>query len=478
MNSKNSSKFICIRWRGYGLFKFIISILFFTGNTVSILYITEKFRYGRNFVLLIGSLFFYFVGEPKAIVVMLLSIFINYIGGIAVNSGGEKQRKISLTIVVILNLAILFYYKYLMFIVGNLSKIFDINVETKSIYMPIGISFFTFQGMSYVFDVYMKNAEVKKNPLDIALYISLFPQLIAGPIVRYKTVADEIDGRVETLSLFSTGVIRFIVGLSKKVLLANKFGIIADEIFKLNGNYNLSVPLSWFGVTMFALQIYYDFSGYSDMAIGLGKMFGFNFLENFDYPYISKSITEFWRRWHMSLGTWFRDYIYIPLGGNRVSVPRHILNMFIVWFLTGFWHGASWNYIIWGLYFFVFLVIEKYIFGSKFEQVPKIFRHLYALIVILVGWVIFKEENSFLLLKYLKAMFNVGLKPTIGGVTYYLKEYYIEIFLGIMFSTNIFKAFEKGKKTIPAILIYFILLILSIISLFSSSYNPFIYFRF
>lgn len=457
-----------------------LSFLFYFLPTILFLYyiLPKKFRYGRNFVLLIGSLFFYFVGEPKAIVVMLLSIFINYIGGIAVNSGGEKQRKISLTIVVILNLTILFYYKYLMFIVGNLSKIFDFSVETKSIYMPIGISFFTFQGMSYVFDVYMKNAEVKKNPLDIALYISLFPQLIAGPIVRYKTVADEIDGRVETLDLFSTGVIRFIVGLSKKVLLANKFGIIADEIFKLNGNYNLSVPLSWFGVLMFALQIYYDFSGYSDMAIGLGKMFGFNFLENFDYPYISKSITEFWRRWHMSLGTWFRDYIYIPLGGNRVSVPRHIFNMFIVWFLTGFWHGASWNYIIWGLYFFVFLVIEKYVFGNKFEKVPKIFRHLYALIVILVGWVIFKEENSFLLLKYLKAMFSVGLKPTIGGVTYYLKEYYIEIFLGIIFSANILKAFEKGKKTIPAISIYFILLILSIISLFSSSYNPFIYFRF
>lgn len=457
-----------------------LSFLFYFLPTILFLYyiLPKKFRYGRNFVLLIGSLFFYFVGEPKAIVVMLLSIFINYIGGIAVNSGGEKQRKILLTIVVILNLTILFYYKYLMFIVGNLSKIFDFSVETKSIYMPIGISFFTFQGMSYVFDVYMKNAEVKKNPLDIALYISLFPQLIAGPIVRYKTVADEIDGRVETLDLFSTGVIRFIVGLSKKVLLANKFGIIADEIFKLNGNYNLSVPLSWFGVLMFALQIYYDFSGYSDMAIGLGKMFGFNFLENFDYPYISKSITEFWRRWHMSLGTWFRDYIYIPLGGNRVSVQRHILNMFIVWFLTGFWHGASWNYIIWGLYFFVFLVIEKYVFGNKFEKVPKIFRHLYALIVILVGWVIFKEENSFLLLKYLKAMFSMGLKPTIGGVTYYLKEYYIEIFLGIIFSANILKAFEKGKKTIPAISIYFILLILSIISLFSSSYNPFIYFRF
>lgn len=457
-----------------------LSFLFYFLPTILFLYyiLPKKFRYGRNFVLLIGSLFFYFVGEPKAIVVMLLSIFINYIGGIAVNSGGEKQRKISLTIVVILNLTILFYYKYLMFIVGNLSKIFDFSVETKSIYMPIGISFFTFQGMSYVFDVYMKNAEVKKNPLDIALYISLFPQLIAGPIVRYKTVADEIDGRVETLDLFSTGVIRFIVGLSKKVLLANKFGIIADEIFKLNGNYNLSVPLSWFGVLMFALQIYYDFSGYSDMAIGLGKMFGFNFLENFDYPYISKSITEFWRGWHMSLGTWFRDYIYIPLGGNRVSVPRHILNMFIVWFLTGFWHGASWNYIIWGLYFFVFLVIEKYVFGNKFEKVPKIFRHLYALIVILVGWVIFKEENSFLLLKYLKAMFSVGLKPTIGGVTYYLKEYYIEIFLGIIFSANILKAFEKGKKTIPAISIYFILLILSLVSLFSSSYNPFIYFRF
>lgn len=440
--------------------------------------VPKKNRQLRNIVLLLFSLFFYFAGEPKAILVMLVSIVTNYVSGYLIGVMHGKRRILPLLTAIIITLSMLFYYKYLNFFATNYASLFKLNIETKEIIMPIGISFFTFQGLSYVFDVYMGNAKYKKNPLDIALYISLFPQLIAGPIVRYETVASEIEERNETLDKFASGVLRFIVGFSKKLLLANKFGIIADEIFRLNGGYNISVQLAWFGAFAYAMQIYYDFSAYSDMAIGLGKMFGFNFLENFNYPYISKSVTEFWRRWHISLGTWFRDYIYIPLGGNRVSVFHHIINIFIVWFLTGFWHGASWNYIIWGLYFFVFLVLEKYVFNKTFKNIPNIFKHIYTVFVLLIGWVIFKEENNFLLLKYLRAMFNFGSNETIVGLLYYLKEYYIEIILGIVFSTGLFKKFELGYKKLYLILVYGILFILSIIVLFSSSYNPFIYFRF
>lgn len=457
-----------------------VTFLFYFLPLVFLVYfvVPKKQREARNLVLLLFSLFFYFAGEPKAILVMLVSIVTNYATGYMIGITLGKKRIFPLVIAIVINLSMLFYYKYLNFFTANLANLFNLSIKTKEIIMPIGISFFTFQGLSYVFDVYMGNAKYKKNPLDIALYISLFPQLIAGPIVRYETVANEIEERDETLDKFASGVLRFIVGFSKKLLLANKFGIITEEIFRLNGAYNISIQLAWFGAFAYAMQIYYDFSAYSDMAIGLGKIFGFNFLENFNYPYISKSITEFWRRWHISLGTWFRDYIYIPLGGNRVSVFHHIINIFIVWFLTGFWHGASWNYIIWGLYFFVFLVLEKYIFNKAFKNIPNIFKHIYTVFVLLIGWVIFKEENNFLLLKYLRAMFNFGSNETIGGLLYYLKEYYIEIILGIVFSTGLFKKFELGYKKLYLIFVYGILFILSIIVLFSSSYNPFIYFRF
>lgn len=454
------------------LFYFLPLVLF------SYFIIPKKMRKARNLVLLLFSLFFYFAGEPKAFFVMLISIFTNYLCGYIIGVITGKKRILPLLAAILINLFMLFYYKYLNFFIITTNDLFGLGVTIKEIIMPIGISFFTFQGLSYVFDVYMNKAKYKKNPLDIALYISLFPQLIAGPIVRYETVANEIKDRDESIEKFSEGVLRFVVGFSKKLLLANKFGIIADEIFKLNGNYNLGVSLSWFGAFSYALQIYYDFSGYSDMAIGLGKMFGFNFLENFNYPYISKSVTDFWRRWHISLGTWFRDYIYIPLGGNRVSFFKHILNMFIVWFLTGFWHGAYWNYIIWGIYFFVFLVLEKYIFKRYFINIPVGLKHLYAIVIILIGWVIFREENIFLLNKYLKAMFNLGYKPTVGGVSYYLREYYIEILFGVLFATPIFRKFEFGNKKMISIIFYGIIFILSLLVLFSSSYNPFIYFRF
>lgn len=457
-----------------------ITFLFYFLPLVLVFYfaVPKSMRKMRNLVLLIFSLFFYFAGEPKAFFIMLISILTNYICGLLIGKTSRNVRLVPLLIAIFINLSMLFYYKYLNFFIVTTNSLLDLSVKTRDIVMPIGISFFTFQGLSYVFDVYMGNAIYKKNPLDIALYISLFPQLIAGPIVRYETVQNEIKERNESFEKFSEGVLRFIVGFSKKLLLANKFGIIADEIFKLNGNYNLNVFLSWLGAFSYALQIYYDFSGYSDMAIGLGKMFGFNFLENFNYPYVSKSITEFWRRWHISLGTWFRDYVYIPLGGNRVSLLRHIFNMFIVWFLTGFWHGAYWNYILWGIYFFVFLVLEKYVFKKFSKKIPGFIKHFYALFVILIGWVVFREENMFLLFKYLKAMFSLGYRPTIDGALYYLREYYIELFLGVLFSTPLLKKFELGNKKFYLIFFYVLIFLLSIIVLFSSSYNPFIYFRF
>lgn len=445
---------------------------------ISYFLIPKKHRALRNFVLLLFSLFFYFAGEPRAILVMIVSILTNYLCGYLIGTTHGNKRRIPLLVAIIINLAMLFYYKYLNFFTTNVSDLLNLSLKSKEIIMPIGISFFTFQGLSYVFDVYMGNGKYKKNPLDIALYISLFPQLIAGPIVRYETIADNIDSRDENMDRFTYGVLRSIVGFSKKLLLANKFGLMADEIFALNKHYSISPSIAWFGAFAYSLQIYFDFSAYSDMAIGLGEMFGFKFLENFNYPYISKSITEFWRRWHISLGTWFRDYIYIPLGGNKVNKTHHIFNMFVVWFLTGFWHGASWNFIIWGLYFFVFLVLEKYVFANHVKKIPALFKHVYALIFIMIGWVIFRTEDLFLLKKYILAMFCLNSPDALEGILYYLREYYLEIFLGILFSTGLFKNFELGSKRADHLIIYGVLFILSVMVLITGSFNPFIYFRF
>ena len=350
------------------LFSSPIFLFSFLPITLFVYYIfLIKTKRVKNYFLLLMSLIFYAWGEPKFIVMLIASIVINWFFGILIDKNRENKKKSKLIIALMLlaNLSILIVFKYLGFLVTNINVIFNQNLVVPNIALPIGISFFTFQAISYVIDVYRKNGTVQKNILNVGLYLAFFPQLIAGPIVRYETVAEQINYRKENFDDFSNGVYRFIFGLSKKVLISNQMAIIADVAFD---NSPSSVLFAWLGAIAYALQIYFDFSGYSDMAIGLGAMFGFKFDENFNYPYIAKSITDFWHRWHISLSTWFRDYVYIPLGGSRCKRSRAFLNIFIVWLLTGIWHGASWNFILWGLYFFVFLIIEKSLFKDKIKK--------------------------------------------------------------------------------------------------------------
>lgn len=465
------------------LFLFLPALL-----PIYFLFALTKHRKISNFILLAFSLFFYAYGTPKFIIVMLLSIGINYIGALFVDTE-KSYKKPALFITVALNLGILFYYKYTNFFVENINSIFKANIAIREIILPIGISFFTFQGMSYVIDVYKKEAKIQKNPLNVALYISLFPQLIAGPIVRYSTVAEEIETRKETLNDCSEGILRFCLGLGKKVIIANSLGLIADRILNIQPS-QMSVTLTWLGAVSYAFQIYFDFSGYSDMAIGLGRVFGFHFLENFNYPYISKSITEFWRRWHISLSTWFRDYIYIPLGGNRCSALKNIRNIAVVWFLTGFWHGASWNFICWGLYFMLLLLGEKFVYGKLLDKLPNVLKHIYAIILILIGWVIFYCTSMSKIFSLIKNMFGFGSVPFINELTMYnLTEYKFEFLVALIACLPISKAisgfFDKqnsqGLKTVYAytrVIYAFIIFLLSIVFIVDSSFNPFIYFRF
>lgn len=472
------------------LFSSLVFLFIFLPLVIFFYYISP--RKIRNLVLLIFSLFFYAYGEPKYIFIMLISISINYIMGILVDKYRSEKNiiRILMFLTVAMNISIIGYYKYADFLISNINEISSQNFQLLNIIMPIGISFFTFQGLSYVIDVYRKNGRVQKNPLNVALYISFFPQLIAGPIVRYETIAEQINFRQETLSDFSYGIERFILGLSKKVLIANTVGLIADEIFNTELG-NMSVALSWIGIISYTLQIYFDFSGYSDMAIGLGSMFGFKFLENFNYPYISKSITEFWRRWHISLSTWFRDYVYIPLGGNRVKTVRFLFNIFIVWFLTGLWHGASWSFILWGLYYGVILIIEKVLLGKYLEKLPILFQHFYTVFLVIIGWVLFRSENILYAKDYLGVMFGLGDYPFINNKSlYYLIEYKFAFIVAILFSMPIYPYIAKKMECIKnkwveiivrdylkAIILIFLFL-LSIMYLINSTFNPFIYFRF
>lgn len=325
---------------------------------ILILYYISSNKY-KNYLLLIASLFFYAWGEPTYVLIMILSIIVNYICGLLVEENKKTIiKKFGLILAIVFNILMLGVFKYSGFLVSNINNILNINLPLPKIALPLGISFFTFQAMSYVIDVYKKDAKVQRSILNLSLYISLFPQLVAGPIVRYQTIADQIDYREHNISKFGEGVNRFIIGLSKKVILSNSLGMLADAVFNTSVE-DLTIISSWLGIIAYSLQIFFDFSGYSDMAIGLGKMFGFEFLENFNYPYISQSASEFWRRWHISLGSWFRDYVYFPLGGSRKGTLRTYINLFIVWFLTGFWHGASWTFIAWGLYFGVLIGMEK-----------------------------------------------------------------------------------------------------------------------
>ena len=469
------------------LFSSSVFIYLFLPAVVLVYYVLlRKSRMLQNIFLVFASLFFYAWGEPKFVLIMILSIFVNYIFGILVDKFRDSTKsKVIIALTVVFNLGILFVFKYLNFSVSIIEKIANVNLHISEIALPIGISFFTFQAMSYVIDVYRSKGEVQKNILNVALYISFFPQLIAGPIVRYETIANEIKNRKETLEDFLDGFVRFVIGLAKKVLLANNFAIVADRIFDYSeaGN-DISSPTAWLGAICYTLQIFYDFSGYSDMAIGLGKMFGFHFLENFNYPYISTSITEFWRRWHISLGTWFRDYVYIPLGGSRVKKSRLVFNLFIVWFLTGVWHGANWTFIVWGLMYFVLLTIEKLTgFYKTDSKAKKVVLWLYSMLFVVLGWVVFRSTSLPNAFNYITKMFNVS---AIGIDSYFvdnLKEIILFIGFGVLFSIPIIpKLKNKLKDNILNDIIYVVLIIslfiLSIASVASNAYNPFIYFNF
>ena len=462
-----------------------VSFLYYFLPITLILYFVSKDKY-KNIILLLASLFFYFYGEPKYTVLMLISAFSAYIHGILIEKFREKgYSKLFLVSGLVVSLGILIVFKYMDFIIKNINYISNSNIKLLRLVLPIGISFYTFQGLSYIVDVYKKDAKVCRSFVDFATYVCLFPQLIAGPIVRYTTIEDELKNRTHSFDKFAYGVNRFVVGLAKKVILANNLGMLVYIMTKSNEKSVLSY---WMVAIFFSLQIYYDFSGYSDMAIGLGRMFGFDFLENFNYPFISKSIKEFWRRWHISLSTFFRDYVYIPLGGNRVSRGRWIFNLLVVWSLTGLWHGDSWNFILWGLYFALLLIIENLFLQNILSKLPALIQHIYAKFFIIISFVIFNNENIKDLWSSLYNMFNFrGLDLYNDFSTYYLKSYTVLLIVSVIGATpilkNIIQKVNKnvtGQKVISTInpILNIVLLVVVTAYLIDGSFNPFLYFRF
>ena len=432
----------------------------------------------KNFTLFILSLIFYAWGEPIYVGIMLFSSVFDYCNGRLLNKFKEDwKRKAVLILSVIVNIGLLFFFKYYNFVIDNLNYLFKLNISASTLTLPLGISFYTFQTLSYTIDVYRGEVEASNSFFDYSAYVAMFPQLVAGPIVRYIDIYNQLKNRDFSDSSIAYGIKRFVYGLAKKVLIANKLGelykiILAKEVA------GLASSMAWLGIIAFTLQIYFDFSGYSDMAIGLGRMLGFDFLENFNFPYISRSITEFWRRWHMSLSLWFRNYVYIPLGGNRVKVPRQILNLFITWFLTGFWHGADFNFIIWGLYYFTLLVLEKFVYSKALDKAPNFIKHIYTMLLVIIGWVIFEFKVADIG-PFIKAMFNFK-NFTSPEALFYLKEYGFYLVLGTVLSLGACKKLisKTRKTTYLEIAFLFILLILVTMSLISESYNTFLYFRF
>lgn len=439
--------------------------------------IPQKYVQVKNVILLIASLLFYAWGEPKNVLIMLLSIVVNYALGILLGKFKAEtgKKKAVLIASLVFNLGLLFFFKYFNFATGGIFP---------EIALPIGISFFTFQIMSYVIDVYRGNVEPQRNLLKLTLYISLFPQLIAGPIVRYIDVEKQLSDRTCTLEKTAKGIVRFSMGLAKKVIISNTVAQIADVVFNMDGT--VPAVTAWMGVICYALQIYFDFSGYSDMAIGIGHMLGFDFLENFNYPYISASVQEFWRRWHISLSSWFRDYLYIPLGGNRKGKVRTYLNLLIVFAATGFWHGASWNFLVWGLFYGIFLIVERLGLNRILAKLPKFFGWIYTMLVVLVGWVFFRADTMSAAIKYIGEMFSFN-----GGLTHAMSQFtnlsFFVMLLALLISAPVYPFIkEKIEKTalgeklfmVVEILLVAGLLIASVIFLTGSDYNPFIYFRF
>ena len=457
------------------LFSSITFLYYFLPIFLIVYYITPT-KY-RNIPVLIFSLLFYFLGEPKYIIILLLSCIINYLLGKQIEKNRPKRY---LIIALIYNIGQLLIFKYTDFFINNINILFNANIPYTYIAMPIGISFFTFQALGYIIDIYLKKHKSASNIIEFMTYISLFPQLIAGPIVRYIDVKKELTDRETNYDKFGNGVRRFVIGLSKKVLIANVLGEFVRNLTEI------TVLSSWLKPIGYTLQIYFDFSGYSDMAIGMGLMIGFKFLENFNYPLIASSVTDFWRRWHISLSSWFRDYIYIPLGGNRVSNLKWIRNILIVWFLTGFWHGASWNFILWGLYFGIILIIEKK-FLKKYLDKTKIIKYIYTSLIVIISFLIFNSTSLDMIITKLRNMFIINKIPLVGAESiYYLKNNLVLLIISLIGATPLVKNIisklqeTKLKKVISVLepITYIILLVLSTSFLIDESFNPFLYFRF
>lgn len=465
------------------LFSSIFFIFVFLPITAGVYYLMPENRMKmRNIWLLILSLIFYSWGEPVYVFLMIFSAAFNYFMAILIDREKDYSRKpkAALTFTVVINLLILGFFKYWGFLVGTINSITGLGIREVELALPIGISFYTFQALSYIFDVYHGKVKVQTDPIKVALYLAFFPQLIAGPIVNYADIQKQFDKRTVNAKKFGEGAERFILGLGKKVILANNLGAMFTEICAL-GDDRFSCLTAWVGIIGYTLQIYFDFSGYSDMAIGLARMFGFELKENFNYPYISKSITDFWRRWHISLGSWFRDYLYIPLGGNRCSRNRHIANIFIVWALTGLWHGASWNFVAWGVYYGLILILEKYVIGDKIAKMPAAIQHVYTLLIVIIGWTFFSITDTSEMFRYLGMMVGVGGDIANTTTLYFIKSNALLLIASIAACTPLpieeFRKFEKEKPTIGLIALMCIFIV-SVAYLVFGSYNPFLYFRF
>lgn len=457
------------------VFSSITFLFYFLPVVLAIYYLVPN--KWKNIVLLIASFIFYSYGEPKYVFLMLFSIICTYIFGLLIDKY-KKHSKLFLTLFICISVGLLIYFKYINFIIKNINLWLNNKLDFIHVALPIGISFYTFQMISYIVDVYRGQAKVQKSILKLAMYVSLFPQLIAGPIVRYKAIEAQLEKREYTMEKFALGVRRFIIGLGKKVLIANVLG---ELINVFQASNDTSVLFYWLYAISVMLQIYFDFSGYSDMAIGLGKMFGFEFLENFNYPYIATSITDFWRRWHISLSSWFRDYIYIPLGGNRVSKAKWIRNLMIVWMLTGLWHGAEWNFVFWGLYFGILLIIEKLFLEKYLKKLPKIISRIYTLAFVMVSFIIFNGSN---ILQNIGGLVGIGGTPIVSKESiYYFKSYFVVIVIGIIGATPILKNIVNSNKirklrNILEPVFLFLILLISTSYIVDGSFNPFLYFRF
>ena len=456
-----------------------LNFLFLFFPAVLAVYFLVPFR-AKNAVLLLASIFFYAWGEPVYVILMMLNILLNYVTGLQMEAASDRRkRKFQLAAGVAVNLLLLGFFKYSGFLVGIIGDITGITIAWKEPGLPIGISFYTFQALSYVIDVYRRRVKVQHNLVDFAAYITMFPQLVAGPIVTYSQIETQLTSRKITLAGCGAGLERLILGLSKKVILANNLGAMHAQIQAMTDR---SVLLAWLGAVAYTLQIYFDFSGYSDMAIGMGKILGFQFPENFDFPYLADSITSFWRKWHMTLSGWFRDYLYIPLGGNRRGAARHILNLMIVWFLTGLWHGAGWNFVLWGVYYGILLVLEKYILDPLLSKAPGVIRHIYTLFLVNLGWVLFSNTQFGQMTAYLGDMFGAGT----GGFAdsaflYYLKSNLILLILSIIACSPVLRKLLNRisrRSSIAAAVICIVLFLVCTAFLVYGSYNPFLYYRF